>query len=37
MNEGKILFWNDKYDKEEDLYNKGEEEKLRKNFSKTSM
>lgn len=32
MNKDEILFWNDKYDKEEDLYNKGDEEELRQKF-----
>jgi len=34
MTKGEIVFWRDKYDKEEDLYNKGEEERLRKKFRK---
>jgi len=34
MNRESIIFWRDKYDREEDQYNKGEEEELRANFQK---
>ena len=34
MTKDEILFWRDKYNQEEDLYNKGEEERLRKKFRK---
>jgi len=34
MDKKAILFWRDKYDREEDLYNKGEEEELRGKFRK---
>lgn len=32
MNREEIIFWRDKYDKEEDRYNKGTEEELRSKF-----
>ena len=31
MNQKEIIFWRDKYNKEEDLYNKGLEELIKKN------
>lgn len=34
MEKEEILFWRDKYDKEEDLYNKGDESSLRRKFQK---
>lgn len=34
MNVESIIYWRDKYDREEDLYNKGEEEELRTNFQR---
>ena len=34
MNRESIIYWRDKYDREEDKYNKGEEEELRANFKK---
>lgn len=34
MKKQDILYWRDKYDKEEDLYNKGDEEELRAKFQK---
>jgi len=36
MNREEILRWRDKYDKEEDLYNKGVEEELRIKFNKNN-
>lgn len=37
MNKEELLFWKNKYDKEEDLYNKGDEEELRKKFNKNNF
>jgi len=37
MNKKEIIFWRDKYNKEEDLYNKGLEEKLRDKFQKNNQ
>jgi len=37
MTKDEILFWRDKYNKEEDLYNKGVEEKLRKRFRENNF
>lgn len=37
MNKDELLFWKNKYDKEEDLYNKGDEEELRKKFQKNNF
>jgi len=37
MNKKEILFWGKRYDKEEDLYNKGLEEKLRRKFQKSNL
>ena len=37
LNKEWIIFWKEKYDKEEDLYNKGEEESLRINFNKNKF
>lgn len=34
MDKEAVLFWRNKYDREEDLYNKGEEEELRKKFKR---
>ncbi len=34
MDHGKIIFWSEKYDREEDLYTKGTEEELRAKFRK---
>lgn len=34
MNRESIIYWRDKYDREEDQYNRGEEEELRANFQK---
>ncbi|MGB7294576.1 MAG: hypothetical protein WBC70_03230 [Candidatus Aminicenantales bacterium] len=35
MDRKSIIYWRDKYDREEDKYNKGEEEELRANFRKS--
>ncbi len=32
MNKKEIIFWENRYNKKEDLYNKGLEEELRKKF-----
>jgi len=37
MDKKEIIFWRNKYDKEEDLYNKGLEEELRKRFQKRKL
>lgn len=37
MDKKEICFWEDKYNKEEDLYVKGEEEQLRANFLKNKL
>lgn len=37
MNKDELLFWKNKYDKEEDLYNKGDEEELRKKFQENNF
>lgn len=37
MNKEELLFWKNKYDKEEDLYNKGGEEELRKKFQENNF
>ena len=37
MNKKEIIFWRNKYNKEEDLYNKGLEEELRKKFQKNNQ
>jgi hypothetical protein len=37
MNKDELLFWKNKYDKEEDLYNKGDEEELRTKFQKNNF
>lgn len=37
MNKKEIIFWKNKYDEEEDLYNKGLEENLRKKFQKNKL
>lgn len=37
MNKEELLFWKNKYDKEEDLYNKGDEEELRKKFNENNF
>jgi hypothetical protein len=36
MDRKEVIFWRDKYDTEEDLYNKGTEEKLRAKFKEKS-
>jgi len=36
MNKKEIIFWRDRYNREEDLYNKGLEEKLRNKFQKNT-
>ena len=37
MNKEEILKWNERYDKEEDLYNKGTEEEIGNNLRKTGF
>ncbi len=37
MNRDELLYWKNKYDKEEDLYNKGDEEELRKKFQENNF
>ena len=37
MNAEELLFWRNKYDKEEDAYNKGIEEELRTKFQKNGF
>ncbi len=37
MTKKEIIFWKNRYDKEEDLYNKGLEEELRKKFRKNNQ
>ena len=37
MNKKELLFWKNKYDKEEDLYTKGDEEELRKEFQENNF
>jgi len=37
MNKKEIIFWKNRYDEEEDLYNKGLEEKLREKFRKNKQ
>ena len=37
MNKEELIFWKNKYDKEEDLYDKGEENKLRKKFQENNF
>jgi len=37
MNKKELLFWKERYDNQEDFYNKGDEEELRKKFQKNKF